>query len=155
MRWEREDVEHPDHPPESFGNAAFIVVGMGRAGAAAYDYLVEHGKRPLGLDTDPRKISTNLHAGRRVVFGDAQDPELWRNLSLEHVDDVLLAVPNLNAKVRSARVLREEGFHGTIRALVREPLDGSALHDVGVETVGLPLVEAGKEMAELSVAASA
>jgi predicted Kef-type K+ transport protein len=155
VRWEREDVEHPDHPPESFGSASFIIVGMGRAGAAAYDYLVEHGKRPLGLDTDPGKISANLRAGRRVVFGDAQDPELWRNLSLEHVEGVLLAVPNLNAKVRSARVLRQEGFHGTIRALVRERMDDGALHDVGVETVGLPLVEAGKEMAELSVAASA
>ena len=40
------------------------------------------------------------------------------------------------------------------RALVRDVMDDDALHEVGVETVGLPLVEAGREMAELSVRAS-
>ncbi|MEM7164545.1 MAG: cation:proton antiporter [Planctomycetota bacterium] len=151
VRWERAEVEHPDKQPESIGSAAYIVVGMGRAGAAAYDYLVEHGERPLGFEADPNRLAENLQAGRRVHFADAQDPELWRHLNLDQVQGVLLAVPNLKAKLRSARLLREEGYRGAIRALVREEADDVALREEGIQAVGVPLVEAGKEMAELSL----
>lgn len=155
VRWERDDLPHPDRCPESVGSADFIVVGMGQAGGAAYDYLVDHGKRPLGLEADPRRIAENLAAGRRVHAGNATDPELWRNLNLDQLEGVLLAVPNLSAKLLSARLLRQEGYRGAIRAVVREQPDEAALRQEGVEAVGLPLVEAGKEMAELSLQASA
>ena len=53
--WER-DVAHPDHEPRSLGSADYVILGMGTAGTAAYDYLVEEGKRPLGLEADPAQL---------------------------------------------------------------------------------------------------
>ena len=85
VRFERQ-VPHPERPPRMLGGTEYLVVGMGRVGAAAYDYLAERGDRPLGMDIDSARIADHLQQGRRVIFGDAQDPELWSGLSLEVVE---------------------------------------------------------------------
>lgn len=154
VRLER-NLPHPDHPPATFGSAHFLVLGMGRAGSAAYDYLIEHGQRPLGLDNDPGQIERQLQAGRRVVFGDAQDPALWEDVNLTNIEGVILTLPELAAKERTAEGLRLQGYTGPINALLREPGQEEVLRRAGVTAVGLPLTEVGRELAELSLKARA
>ena len=47
------NIRHPDEQPVSLGDAQVLVMGMGRTGRAAYDYLQEKGYRVVGLDSDP------------------------------------------------------------------------------------------------------
>lgn len=63
------DVQHPDQQPHTIGKPNFLVVGVGRAGTAAFDRLIEADERPLGIDSDPIEIAGRLEAGRRVIFG--------------------------------------------------------------------------------------
>lgn len=55
---------------------------MGRTGAAAYRFLAERGEAVLGLDSDPAKVAYHTGKGRRVLYGDAEDPGLWEGLDL-------------------------------------------------------------------------
>jgi hypothetical protein len=148
--WER-DVFHPDHEPRGVGAADYVILGMGRAGTAAYDYLVGQGKRPLGFDADPAQIQQQLQAGRRVIYGDANDPELWTGLNLSSVEGVLMTLSNTTAEINAATNLRGEGFTGFIAALLRYAENKEALQEAGVTVSFLPMAQAGRELAQASL----
>ena len=146
------DVKHPDHQPSLLGHTDYLVIGMGQAGTAAYNYLIEHQARPLGLDDDPARIENHLQTGRRVAYGDAQDPDLWDNLDLSEIKAVMLAIPAANAKLITTQLLRDRGYTGPIRALVRQGEGTQALQEAGINSLTLPLTEAGRSLAALSLA---
>ncbi len=146
-----QEVNHPDHEPRSTGVANYIVLGMGQAGTAAYDYLIEQGKRPLGLDSDPVQIQYHLQNDRRVVYGDAKDPELWTGLDLSRVEGVLMTLSNLSAEVSATQNLRAEGFDQFVAALSRYGENEAALKEAGVSISFLPIEQAGRELAQASL----
>jgi hypothetical protein len=151
-RFER-NVQHPDHEPRTLGSADYVVVGMGRAGTAAYDYLIAEGKRPVGLDADPAQIQTHLQVGRRVIYGDANDPELWTELDLTGIEGVLMTLSNASAEINAARNLRTEGYTGFVAALLRYSENADALEAAGVSLSFLPMTQAGRELAQACLAA--
>lgn len=114
-RWEREQ-RHPDDEPLSVGSAEVLVVGMGRVGSGAYRYLKDLGLQVVGLDSDMAKVESHLQQGRRVVYADAEDPDLWHRLRLERVRAVMLALPDVEAKLIASRQLRLRGYRGLIAA---------------------------------------
>ncbi len=115
QRFER-SRRHPDDEPLSVGSAEVLVVGMGRVGSGAYQYLKDLGLNVVGMDSDMGKVEKHLREGWRVVYADAEDPELWHRLRLERVRAVMLALPDLEAKVIASRQLRSRGFRGLIAA---------------------------------------
>ncbi|MCA9979702.1 MAG: cation:proton antiporter [Anaerolineales bacterium] len=150
IRFER-DVRHPDHEPRSLGAADYVVVGMGRAGTAAYDYLIEQGKRPVGFEADPAQIQRHLQNERRVIYGDANDPELWTDLNLSSIEGVLITLSHVTAEITAAHNLRAEGYDGFIAALLRYSEDEAPLSEAGVTVSFLPIAQAGRELAQASL----
>ncbi len=153
LRWERE-VKHPGDQVASLGSANYLVVGMGQAGVAAYQYLKEREYKVIGMEADPAKIQQNLEKNRRVVYGDAQDSELWENINLEKIKAIMLAIPNPDTKLEATKLIRKFGFNGNIMALTGRDEEHRALRDAGATSVCLPVSEAGKKLAELSVSES-
>lgn len=145
------DVQHPDHQIISLGSAEYLVVGMGNAGQAAYDHLKKEDKQVVGMDIDPARIENNLEKGRRVIYGDMQDIELWDNLNLEHLRSVILAIGTPESKVNATKYLRSNNFEGTILALTMQEEEHHALGQAGASAVCLPITEAGRKLAELSI----
>ncbi len=107
---------HPDDEPISLGRAEVVVVGMGRVGTGAYNHVRELGLKVVGLDSDLGKVKRHLTEGRRVVYADAEDPLLWHRLHLDQIKVIMLAVPDLEAKVVASRQLRRRGYAGLISA---------------------------------------
>lgn len=107
---------HPDDEPLSVGSAEVLIVGMGRVGSGAYRYLKDLGLQVVGLDSDVGKVERHLQEGWRVVYADAEDPELWYRLRLDRVRAVMLAVPDAEAKMAASRRLRQRGYRGLIAA---------------------------------------
>ncbi|MDX1432818.1 MAG: cation:proton antiporter [Gammaproteobacteria bacterium] len=133
LRLERHK-RHPDDAPISLGSADVLILGMGRVGTGAFDYLKEMGARVVGLDSDPGKVHRHLEAGRRVVYSDAEDPEMWNRLRLEGVRAILLALPELEAKAFAATQLRKRGFTGLIGASSVFPEEAEQLLASGCST---------------------
>ncbi len=107
---------HPDDEPLAIGNSRIIIMGMGRVGTGAYDFLTQRSQRIIGLDSDPGKIEAHRKQGRRVLYADAEDPALWHNLNLAGVTAILLAMPDAKAKASAAKQIRLAGFTGLISA---------------------------------------
>lgn len=133
------------------GDANAMIVGMGRIGGGAYDFLVqERGLRPVGVDADPDSVAKQKAAGRNVVQGSATDPDFWHRLHLDdgHIKLVLLAMPKASENVFASEHLVKEGFEGTIGAIAKFPDDEAALRAAGVHQVFNLYAEAGTGLAQ-------
>lgn len=82
------------------------------------------------------------------MYGDAEDPELWELIDLSAVKSVVLALPDLEAKLLAARWLRERGFTGLLAASSFHLEEDPLLTDAGVNFVCHPFREAGVKLAE-------
>lgn len=149
VRFER-DVRHPEHQTLSLGNAEFLIIGMGNAGRAAYDKLRDENKPVVGMDIDPDRIERNLQSGRRVVYGDIQDSELWTNIDLEKIKSVMIAMGNQTVKENATKTLRTAGFDGLIYVLTMREEEAKIMQEAGASAVSIPIKEAGERLAELS-----
>lgn len=145
------NVKHPGQQVVNLGGAQYLIVGMGQAGEAAYEYLRERNLRVTGMDIDPARIENNLKARLRVVYGDATDPELWQNIKLEGVKAIMLAISNPSVKVDATKMLRQNNFSQDIYALTMRDEEHTALKEAGANAVCLPMKQAGRKLAELSI----
>ena len=90
-------LHHPDEQPVSLGSTQILILGMGHAGAAAYDFLKKRQNLPgphkvlmvSGIDSDLGKVERHLHEGRRVVYADAEDPGFWHRIKLDGLKAVI------------------------------------------------------------------
>ena len=143
--------KHPDRQPLSLGRARFLVIGVGRIGSSAYDLLREAGESVVGLDSDPAQLERNLAHGRRVLYGDAEDPELWAELHLDGVAMILFTITDLEAKLRAVGQLRKIRYGGVVGATFYFPEEAAALKAAGVSMLFNPYTEAGARLARLSL----
>jgi predicted Kef-type K+ transport protein len=133
------------------GDADVMIVGMGRIGGGAYDFLVQHrGLKPVGIDADPDNVKAQVAEGRNVVQGSATDADFWHRLHLDdgHIKLVLLAMPQAEENLFAAEHLLKEGFTGTIGAIAKFPDDEAALRAAGVHQVFNLYAEAGAGLAQ-------
>ncbi|MGM0745612.1 MAG: cation:proton antiporter [Bacteroidota bacterium] len=153
LKFEREG-RHPEHQTVSLGSAEFLIIGMGNAGRAAYDKLKEQGKPVVGMDIDPDRIEKNLEYGRRVVYGDIQDTDLWTNIDLSNIKSVMIAMGNQDVKENATKTLRKAGFSGLIYVLTMREEEAEIMQKAGASAVSIPIKEAGERLAELSAESS-
>jgi predicted Kef-type K+ transport protein len=137
------DKRHPDDEPISLGRAEILIVGMGRVGAGAYDYLRQQNENIVGIDSDPAKIESNVREGRRVAYADAEDPSFWQLLNIDRLRAIMLAVPELQAKVSAARELRRRGFRGLLSATHLYPEERGPIIEAGCDVTYNYYTEAG------------
>ena len=102
----------------------------------------------VGLDSDPGKVESHLAQSRRVVYADAEDPSFWQRVHLDGIRAVLIAVPDLEAKVLAVRQLRARGFTGLISATNVYPEEAEEILESGCTTTYNYFQEAGVGFAE-------
>lgn len=147
IRFERR-VPHPDQLPADFGNAEWLVVGMGRSGKAAYETLDRQRHKVMGLDSDPTRVCQLKEAGLRVVYGDVEDHSLWEQADMRRVCGLVLAMPDFRARQTALANIRASGFSGTIGTTAFNIHEDPVLYQSGADVVFHPLTEAGERLAE-------
>jgi predicted Kef-type K+ transport protein len=137
------DKRHPDDEPVSLGSAEILIVGMGRVGTGAYDYLREHSEHVVGADSDPGKLEQHRREGRRVVYADAEDPNFWQLLNVEPLKAILLAFPEVEVKRHASRELRRRGYAGLLSATHVYEEERQPILDAGCDVTYNYFTEAG------------
>ncbi len=150
IRLER-DVKHRDKDSISLGSAEYLIIGMGNAGQSAYDSLKAVDAKVVGMDIDPDRIERNLKKGRRVVYGDIQDTELWANSDISNLKAVMIAMGNLQAKLNAIKMFRNIGFTGSINVITMREDEAIAMDEAGANPVSIPIKEAGQRLADMSL----
>lgn len=139
---------HPDEQPASLNTAELMIMGMGRTGTAAYDFLAEQNREIIGLDADPNKAEHHTAAGRNVVYADAEDVSFWHGVDISHLRGVVLAMPELEGKLIAARQLRALGFTGPILTHTMYDDETDKLLEAGVTGTYLTMTSTGIGLGE-------
>lgn len=150
LHWFETKEPHPDEIPFKKGNWEVIIVGMGRVGVGAYDYLKERlGGEILGLDFDNETIEEQTKAGRTVHQGDVTDPDFWQRLpkTQKELKLVVLAIPNIEAKVYVINTLKKRNPQAEIAAVAHFDDEVDILHEAGVDKAFNLYQEAGLGLA--------
>ncbi len=148
LTWER-DRRLPGDGIIDPGAARVAVFGMGRLGSAAYDSLRERwGDTILGVDRDADTVARHRAQGRRIVRGDAADPDFWSRIDQGRVRYALLTLPDHQANLSAARLCREFDPHIRIAAVARFEDEVAELRTAGAERVFNLYTEAGAGFAE-------
>jgi glutathione-regulated potassium-efflux system ancillary protein KefC len=142
------DKPHIDSEPTSLGMAGWLVVGMGRTGGATYKQLEASGQQVVGLDSDPDKLERHRAKGRQVLYGDAEDPELWEGLELTGLQGVVITAPDLEARVRALEGLKRRQFAGKLAVISHHPEEEPMLEQAGATLLFRPFAEAGERLAQ-------
>ncbi|MDN3516408.1 cation:proton antiporter [Aquisalimonas lutea] len=141
-------THHPDEQPTSFGDADVLVMGMGRTGTAALDFLSERGLRTVGVDADPSKVADHVRQGRNVLYADVEDVGFWDRVILGNVRAAILAMPEIEGKLIATRHLRRLGFTGPIVANALFADDAEQVRAAGADEVYLTMTGAGHGLAD-------
>ena len=78
-----------------------------------------------------------------MAYADAEDVSFWQRLRLERVQAVMLAIPDLNAKLIACRELRSRGFEGLVSATHVYPEELEPLLQAGCDVSYNYFSEAG------------
>ncbi len=141
---------HPDEAPYKQESWGIIIIGMGRVGVGAYEFFREKfGDVVLGVDFDGETVARQSEYGRTVRQADVTDPDFWQRLPApdKSVKLVIMAIPNLEAKLLVIRKLKERNYRGDIAALAHFDDEVEALHKAGVDTAFNLYGEAGAGLA--------
>lgn len=149
-RFQRRGI-HADDEPAKLGRAQWAIVGMGRTGGAAYRTLEAAGNRVVGLDADLNKVQAHLQKRRRVVYGDAEDPDLWQHLEADHLEGVLLTLPDFESRLRAVQGLRGRGFKGVIGTTTHHLDEDDPILAAGADFIFHPYAAAGEKLAETAL----
>lgn len=155
LRFERK-TKHPDHQPLSIGKAEYLIIGLGRAGNAAFEYISSQEGKVVAFDIDPDTIKKQLDMGRRVLYADVQDADLWEELDMTDVKTVMITMSsNIDLKLHVVDLIRKKNkFKGEILVVVANEREEEAVIEADADPVPIPSIQIGQKIAELGMAAN-
>jgi CPA2 family monovalent cation:H+ antiporter-2 len=104
----------PDSEPQS-GHA--IIAGFGVPGRIVADILESRGTPYTVIETNAATINRAEKSGRRLVCGDASDPDILRKAGIETALLMVIAIPTEKAALESTRQARQ--LNPTIHIITR------------------------------------
>ncbi|WP_166839807.1 cation:proton antiporter family protein [Rheinheimera pleomorphica] len=146
LKFER-NIHHPDEQPVSLGDADVLIMGMGRTGTAAYNYLTS-SRNIIAMDSDPAKVAEHQKKGINIFYADAEDQVFWQGLNFGQVEAVILSMNDVEAKMIAAKKLRDAGFSGFIVSHSMHDDEARDIIAAGADQTYLTMSEAGVGIAE-------
>ncbi|MCQ6260365.1 monovalent cation:proton antiporter-2 (CPA2) family protein [Alcanivorax sp. MM125-6] len=124
-----------DDEPAPHGQPPVIVAGFGRFGQIIGRILVSRRIPFTALDSNPEHIDTVRRFGNQVYFGDVTRLDLLHSAGLNHARVMVLAIDDVRASLRAARLIREHFPNITLIARARDRYHAYSLMAEGVEHV--------------------
>jgi glutathione-regulated potassium-efflux system ancillary protein KefC len=145
----------PALPERCIRTASVLVLGMGRVGTGAYDYLRDQfGDRVWGVDFDPETVERHQREGRQVLMGDGEDSDFWSTIGALDKELIMLALPSLKDNQEAIVQIRQSTFKGRLAVITRYESDESVLKKAGADVVFNLYAGAGAGFAEATLATS-
>ncbi len=110
--WVRTSTLREDEPTGASGAAdgkpvfRAIIAGFGPVGRAVADALQGERVDITVIELNPNTVQRQVLLGRRVVYGDASNPEVLLRAGMGVADAVILTMPDEEAMLRACRTVR-------------------------------------------------
>ena len=127
---------------------SFLVIGLGRFGAAVAQELSALGQEVLALDIDAENVQHISDQVTQAIQGDAQDEAVLRSVGARNFDCCVVAVgADMEASILIT-VMRKEMGAKYIVAKAMTPIHARVLERVGADRVVLPEIDMGQRLAQ-------
>ena len=127
---------------------SFLVIGLGRFGAAVAHELSALGQEVLALDVDAENVQHIADEVTQAIQGDAQDEAVLRSVGARNFDCCVVAVgADMEASILITMMLKEMGAKKII-AKAMTPIHARVLERVGADRVVLPEIDMGQRLAQ-------
>ncbi len=142
----------PEDPFPEIGDAAILVVGMGRVGTGAFDAFHGHFRKDVcGVDFDKKRIKEQREAGRNVIFGDVENPDFWANINLDSIRLIVFTMPKHLDIIEALTHIQNIGYEGKTAAIAQYQDQKSILSAAGIDEVFDYFSEVGTGLAKQSI----
>lgn len=126
-----------------------VVIGLGRFGSSLAHELMDHGVEVLGIDSEEKNVREMAPHLTEAVQADTTDPEVLRQLGLDEVERVVVAIgSHLESSILTASNLVELGIKDIWAKADSDP-HARILTQVGVHHVIRPERDTGRRVAHL------
>lgn len=126
----------------------YAVFGLGRYGKAVAKELVESGAEVIAVDDNEDNVDEVVNFIPVCKCADVTDPEVIKQLDIENIDTVIIAMAsNLESSVMATVLCKEAGVK-TVIAKCADEIHGRVLRKVGADKVVIPEMESGKRLAK-------
>ncbi|QPK83353.1 TrkA family potassium uptake protein [Corynebacterium qintianiae] len=126
-----------------------VVIGLGRFGTSLARELMAHGVEVMGIDDDEKVVREQAPFLTEAVTADTSDPEALRQLGVDEVERVVLAIgSHLESSILTASNLVELGVKD-IWAKADSEAHGRILRQIGAHHVIRPERDTGRRVAHL------
>lgn len=97
-----------DCEPTSFGDAKYLVVGLGSVGKSAYECLFETYKNGvLGLEYNEETVQELKDDGKNIQWADSTDSELWDNVDTSNIEAIFLTMKDVSSNTNVLKQLQK------------------------------------------------
>lgn len=147
-RWER-GARLPEETHEHPADARVLILGMGRIGVGAYEYLTEvYGEAEVsGVEARRKQRAVLQEMGIRAVIGDATDEDFWREVDLAHIELIMVSLSKHSENKAVCELLLQLGYQGHLAVIATHPDQRRELRELGCIAFNL-YQEAGYGFAE-------
>ena len=126
----------------------YAVFGLGRYGKAVVKELVEGGAEVIAVDNNEENVDEIVNVVPVCKCADVTDPEVIKQLGIENIDTVIIAMAgNLESSVMATVLCKDAGVPTVIVKCASE-IHGKVLERVGADRVVIPEKESGKRLAK-------
>jgi voltage-gated potassium channel Kch len=122
-----------DALPENDGH--IVIAGFGRVGQIVARILLAKRIPFTALDSDPQHVDTVRRYGARAFYGDASRPEILDAAQTGKARAFVLAIDDVEASLRTARMVRQRYPHLPIYARSRHRRHTHQLMDLGIRII--------------------
>ncbi len=122
----------PAEMPADLGDAEIVVLGMGRVGMGAYQYLnaLDEGK-VIGVDENYQRVQEHQAAGIHCIRGDATDYDFWAHSSVHQCKLILVGLTNHLENLSVLALARDAGYANQLAVIARFPDQPAELEALG------------------------
>ena len=126
----------------------YIIIGLGKFGAALAEKLSEMGNEVIGVDLQMSRIDALKDKLTHTINLDATDPDAVENLPLNDADTVIIAIgEDTGANILVAALMKKKKVKHLIGRVV-DPLQKTVLEAMGINEVIHPEAEAAERWAK-------
>lgn len=138
----------PVEPAVELGNARIVVLGLGRVGYGAYQYLrTLYPDEVIGVEESIEKARERVSKGLYCIQGDASDRDFWDQAKLHERQLILACLSNHRENLEVVRLLKTLNYQGQLAVVSRFPDEQKELENLGCIAFNL-YAEAGHGFAE-------
>jgi glutathione-regulated potassium-efflux system protein KefB len=119
-----------DEMPRKDGHV--VVAGFGRFGQIVARILIAKRIPVTALDSDPEQVDFVRRFGAQIYYGDASRPEILEAVQTGKARAFVLAIDDVEASLRTARLVRQNYPHVPIYARARDRQHIHRLMDEGI-----------------------